>query len=97
MNGTLFTQAEDEAIRVGYIRHQTLTQIAAKIGRSVASTGSRAQLLGLHHPNGTRNQKARRGRWSRILDQHVPFEKPTLPYVPGVIVTDESKYRMRTA
>lgn len=96
MNGALFTKEEDETIRVGYLRHQTLAQIAAKIGRTVWSTGSRAQVLGLRHPNGTRNSKARRGRWTRILDHYVPPELPTLPYVPGIILTDESKYRMRS-
>ncbi len=93
--GNLFTKDEDEIIRIGYMRQLTLTQIAKKIGRSIASTGSRAQLLGLHHHNGTRNQKAKIGRFAMM--QYVPLDKPTLAYIPGIVVTENSKYQMRPA
>lgn len=89
-HGNPFSEAEDEIIRAGYASGDTLQRISSRIGRSLPSVGSRAQLLGIRHPAGTRNGAARLKPELLAFYESPAF--PTLPFVPHIIVT--GKYQM---
>lgn len=94
-HGNPFTPIQDRAIRQGYDAGKTIAEIASRIGRSIGSTGARARYLGLIHPFGKmRADSLKRRRLSTITV--ITSAIPTLAYVPGIILTEDSRYRMRT-
>jgi DNA-binding CsgD family transcriptional regulator len=71
----------DRAITTGYLQGTSCREIAAQIKRSIGYVKYQARQMGLKHKSVLRAPAV----------QYVP-SPPTLPYVPGIIVT--GRYKM---
>lgn len=84
-----WTRAEDETLRKGIEDKRPLSEIGKLIGRNGNSCNVRALTLGLKQQKKKREPAAA----PLLRNQYFTSVLPTLPHVPGIIVT--GRYTMR--
>ena len=91
-----WTDDQLTVLKRGYDDGTPLKVIAKSIGYSPEACSMKARRMGLSHP--TKTGLRQKSKWDVTYswrNQHFTSELPTLPYVPGIIVT--GRYQMRPA
>jgi len=92
-----WTDDQLTVLKRGYDDGTPLKVIAKSIGYSPAACSMKARRMGLSHPTKTVNHRFK-SQWDvshNWRNQYLTSDLPTLPYVPGIVVT--GRYQMRPA